>query len=455
MTQLPILIVDDEPDLRELLSISISRLGYPCIQAGSLQEAKLALQQNSLAMVFTDLNLPDGSGQQLVEELNKQQPELAVVVITAYGSLDTAITALKAGAFDFLTKPIDLGRIKNLIEQGCRATKKEGQQPLLLGDSPCIAELRQMIARLARNQAPIYVQGESGTGKELVARSLHQQGPRSEQPFIAVNCGAIPSELMESEFFGHLKGSFTGAHQDKQGFFQAAQGGTLFLDEIAELPISMQIKLLRAIQERAIRPVGGTQEIKIDIRLICATHYDLAELVEQGKFRQDLYYRLNVIQLRLPALREHPEDIPLLAEHMLLKLADRYQLSSIRLTANAIHQLQQHNFPGNVRELENILERAVALTDANDIDSFHGLNQSASTGQLGSATMESQPAGAVQGGCAQRPAEQNLDDWLMELEKAELLRALEQTGWHRTEAAKLLGISFRSLRYKLKKLALE
>jgi two-component system response regulator PilR (NtrC family) len=366
-------------------------------------------------------------------------------MITAYGSLDTAIGALKAGAFDFLTKPVDLGRLRELVNTALRLRTPNPNEltvdSRLLGASPPMNLLRKQIGKLARSQAPVYISGESGSGKELVARLIHEQGPRHEQPFVPVNCGAIPSELMESEFFGHKKGSFTGAMEDKPGLFQAANGGTLFLDEVADLPLPMQVKLLRAIQEKAVRAVGGAKEVVVDVRILCATHKDLASEVAAGRFRQDLYYRLNVIELRVPPLRERREDIAQLAEVMLRRLAQECGETPARLQPDALAKLQSYRFPGNVRELENMLERAYTLCEGEEIKP--------------SDLRLSDAPGMPENGEASLAQIDNLEDHLEEVERKLIMQALEETRWNRTAAAQRLGLSFRSMRYRLKKLGLD
>ncbi|HKY93582.1 MAG TPA: sigma-54 dependent transcriptional regulator, partial [Nevskiaceae bacterium] len=361
------LIVDDEADIRELLEITLSRMGIKSCAAATLAEARTWLEERSFDFCITDMRLPDGSGIDLVRLAQTQYSQLPIAVITAYGNAQAAVESLKAGAFDFVSKPVDLGVLRKLVETALGLRNPVGEQEDhggLLGSHDSILRLRQLVDRLARSQAPVHINGESGTGKELVARLIHTKSPRAKGPFVPVNCGAIPSELMESEFFGHLKGSFTGAVRDKTGLFQAAEGGTLFLDEIADLPLHMQVKLLRAIQERAIRPVGAEGETTVNVRLISATHKNLADLVAAGAFRQDLFYRVNVIEVRVPPLRERAADIPVLADHMLKKLAATAGLPAVpRLDDSAIRRLLNYDFPGNVRELENILERALTLSD--------------------------------------------------------------------------------------------
>jgi two-component system response regulator PilR (NtrC family) len=396
-------------------------------------------------MCLTDMRMPDGNGLELVQHIQQNYPQLPVAMITAHGSLDTAIQALKAGAFDFLTKPVDLNRLRELVNSALRlhpATQPERSiDGRLLGDSPPMRTLRKQISKLARSQAPIYISGESGSGKELVARLIHEQGPRIDKPFVPVNCGAIPSELMESEFFGHRKGSFTGAHEDKPGLFRAAHEGTLFLDEVADLPTPMQVKLLRAIQEKSVRSVGDQQEQVVDVRILCATHKDLSAEVAAGRFRQDLYYRLNVIELRVPSLRERREDIDTLAASVLQRLAANAGQPVARLHPTAVETLRSYRFPGNVRELENMLERAYTLCD-NDVIHASDLRLAdcAAPQEMGSASLADID---------------NLEDYLESIERKLILQALEETRWNRTAAAQRLSLSFRSMRYRLKKLGLD
>jgi two-component system response regulator PilR (NtrC family) len=365
------LIVDDEPDIRELLELTLGRMNVDTRAAANLAEAQRLLGEANFDLCLTDMRLPDGDGLQLVETIQQNYPELPVAVITAHGNMETAVQALKAGAFDFVSKPVDLQVLRNLVNGALKLAqypeRDRRTRDTLLGESAIMQTIRSTIAKLARSQAPVYISGESGTGKELVANLIHAKGPRGDKPFVPVNCGAIPSELMESEFFGHKKGSFTGALSDKQGLFQAADGGTLFLDEVAELPLHMQVKLLRAIQEKAVRPVGEQKEIPVDVRVLSATHKDLAKLVEDGTFRQDLYYRINVIELRVPSLRQRREDIPQLASHILNQLVSRQGMDAPQISAQAMEALQRYPFPGNVRELENTLERALTLSDGQHI----------------------------------------------------------------------------------------
>ncbi|MFO7306876.1 MAG: sigma-54 dependent transcriptional regulator, partial [Gammaproteobacteria bacterium] len=360
------LIVDDEPDIRELLQITLERMDLDVRTAESLNTAIRELRAEHFDLCLTDMKLPDGDGLDLVEWIQNHKPRTPVAVITAHGNVESAVRALKLGAFDFISKPIDVGALRKLIS----ATLKLGEsnentlelpQIRLLGRSPAMEQLREMIERVSRSQAPVHIYGESGTGKELVAQLIHNAGPRRDGPFVPVNCGAIPAELMESELFGHKKGSFTGAIADKQGLIQSAEGGTLFLDEIADLPLHMQVKLLRVIQEKRVRPVGESREIPVDIRVLSATHKNLSALVAEGKFREDLYYRVNVIEIRVPPLRERLEDLEELVEFMLKRLGKQMNNPSLQITDAAMNALKQYHFPGNVRELENILERAATL----------------------------------------------------------------------------------------------
>lgn len=443
------LIVDDEPDIRELLEITLGRMNIDARTAEDLHSARQLLESERFDLCLTDMRLPDGNGIELVENINQHYPELPVAVITAHGNMDSAVQALKAGAFDFVSKPVDLGMLRKLVntalklERNDTAAARPGnskQKPELLGKSPAAERIRTLIRKLARSQAPVFISGESGTGKELAARQIHQQSPRADHSFIAVNCGAIPQELMESEFFGHMKGSFTGAISDKQGLFQAADGGTLFLDEVADLPLNMQVKLLRAIQEKSIRPIGAQREIPVDVRITSATHKDLAALVESGHFRQDLFYRINVIELAIPTLRERRDDIPLLADMMLSRIAAYTGGSKPRIDRDALQALLGYSFPGNIRELENILERAVALCE-NGIITREDL-------QIPSDTA---PETALPEAVPEIPLEEHLE----QVERKMITTALEATHWNKTAAAKRLGISFRALRYKLEKLGLE
>ncbi len=450
-----VLVVDDEPDIRELLEITLSRMNLDSHAAANVREAKSLLESEQFDLCLTDMKLPDGTGIELVEHIQEQFPHIPVAVITAFGSMDAAIKALKAGAFDFVSKPIDLNMLRGLVDSALKVastpidkTIDSGTKPSqkLLGESEAMLALRQKIDKLARSQAPVYLRGESGVGKELVATQIHQQGPRANASFVPVNCGAIPTELMESEFFGHLKGSFTGAVSDKEGLFQAAHGGTLFLDEIAELPIHMQVKLLRAIQEKAIKPIGGQKEIPVDIRLLSATHKDLAAEVEAGNFRQDLYYRINVIELNIPPLRERITDLPILANFMLSRVSGNND-NVYSLSDDAIDKLKTYPFPGNIRELENILERAATLCDGNQI--------SANDLDLPDAKIISPSDQSDPDESSISLSVDQLEDYLIQKERKAIVAALEQTRWNKTAAAKLLGITFRQLRYRLQKLELE
>ncbi|MGC4008681.1 MAG: sigma-54 dependent transcriptional regulator [Pseudomonas sp.] len=445
MSRQKALIVDDEPDIRELLEITLGRMKLDTRSARNVKEARDFLAREPFDFCLTDMRLPDGTGLDLVQYIQQRHPQMPVAMITAFGSLDTAVQALKAGAFDFLTKPVDLARLRELVNSALRLRSPEAEEaPVdsrLLGDSPPMRTLRNQVAKLARSQAPVYISGESGSGKELVARLIHEQGPRETQTFVPVNCGAIPSELMESEFFGHKKGSFTGAVEDKLGLFQAANGGTLFLDEVADLPLPMQVKLLRVIQEKAVRAVGGQQEVAVDVRVLCATHKDLAAEVAAGRFRQDLYYRLNVIELRVPPLRERREDIPLLTDRVLKRLAGDTGLATAAVSADALEKLKSYRFPGNVRELENMLERAYTLCE-DDVIQPHDLRLAETSTADG-------------GGDASLAQIDNLEDYLEDIERKLIMQALEETRWNRTAAAQRLGLTFRSMRYRLKKLGID
>jgi two-component system response regulator PilR (NtrC family) len=454
-----VLVVDDEPDLIELVSLTLSRMNLATDSAADLAGARARLNERRFDLCLTDMRLPDGDGLDLVAWIQQQHPELPVAVITAHGNVESAVRALKLGAFDFVSKPLDLGVLRKLVakaiklsDRGAPAPAVPANGPRLLGDSPEMIALRELIARVARSQAPVHITGESGTGKELVARLIHDRGARADAPFVAVNCGAIPSELMESELFGHKRGSFTGAVADKPGLVQGAEGGTLFLDEVADLPLHMQVKLLRLIQEKTVRPIGEQRELPVDVRVLSATHKHLAELVAQGRFREDLYYRINVIEIRVPALREHAQDIPQLADAMLRRLSARISAPMPSATPEARAALQCYAFPGNVRELENILERAIALSVSGVIDvadlqlrqpaSAAGPEPGAGATAPDRATVVASPSTA-------------LGDQLEHMERAAIIKALEQTRYNKTAAAKLLGMSFRALRYRIKKLAIE
>lgn len=435
-----VLVVDDEPDICELLSMTLTRMGLECEIAVTLQEAINAVNTRNFSLILSDMRLPDGEGINLVKHVQRIKSQIPIAVITAFGNMEGAVNTLKAGAFDYVSKPVNVKLLKELVKT---ALSMEVTMPMveedhsLIGQSKAMQELRVHINKLARSLAPVFIHGESGVGKELVAQLIHKQGPRHDRAFIPVNCGAMPSELMESEFFGHKKGSFTGAIADKEGLFLAANGGTLFLDEIAELPISMQVKLLRAIQEKAIKPVGSHQEISVDVRILSASHKDLQQEIQSGRFRKDLYYRVNVIELRVPTLAERIEDIPELTDSFLKKIARDQHIAPIEISKACLDRLQQYSFPGNVRELENILERAVALCEGNKI-SIKDLH-------LPQQRVEDNAAVSAQ----------NLNETLTEHEKELILEALEQTKWNRTAAARLLGISFRTLRYRLKKYGID
>ncbi|VAW99023.1 Type IV fimbriae expression regulatory protein PilR [hydrothermal vent metagenome] len=446
-----VLIIDDEPDIRELLEITLSRMGIDSNSAESIKQGKLMLQDHTFDLCLTDMKLPDGNGIDLVRYIQKNHSDTPVAMITAHGSMELAIEALKAGAFDFVSKPVDLNDLRSLVSSALKLSeKKENQENEstnnFLGESQAIIETRKTIVKLARSQAPVFIQGESGTGKELVARMIHEQGSRSDKAFVPVNCGAIPTELMESEFFGHIKGSFTGATSDKLGLFQTAHQGTLFLDEVADLPISMQVKLLRAIQEKAVKSVGAENEITIDVRILSATHKDLLSMVESGSFRQDLFYRINVIEIDVPSLREHNEDIPLLVGHFLNKIAQSWSTEIPKITSDAINLLQHYNFPGNVRELENILERAMTMCEDNQITSNDLRLSNNKTSVPSTEKNETTDS---------HDDELSLSPLLSNKEREVIIKALEKTKYNKTAAAKILGISFRQLRYRLKKLDID
>jgi len=432
------LVVDDEPDILDLLRLTLARMDIATTAAATLGEARAALKARSFDLCLTDMRLPDGSGIELIEHINAEHPELPVAMITAHGNMESAVSAMKAGAFDFVAKPLDLQRLRQLVNAALRlgaraqpADTGDDHEEQLFGDSPAMRQIRQLIAKLARNQAPVFITGESGTGKELAARLIHARGPRREGPFVAVNCGAIPGDLVESELFGHRKGSFTGAIGDKTGLFQAAEGGTLFLDEVAELPLQTQVKLLRAIQEKAVRPVGAAREVAVDARIISASHRDLAREVESGRFRQDLFYRINVIELRMPPLRERPEDIAPLAERLLARIGRRAGARrALRLSTEALEALGRYAFPGNVRELENILERASALCEEACIEADDLYLPE--TGQ----TRAPEPA-------PPRPAAPRDPD------------PAERQRWNLEAAARALGMPTRALRHELRRLGLE
>ena len=457
MTQ-RVLVIDDEPDIRELLELTLLRMGLETATAGDVKEALLAIQTFKPDLCLTDMKLPDGTGFDIVRYIQREVPHIPVAVITAFGSMEGAVEALKAGAYDFVSKPVDLTKLRDLVQTALKLSEQSNgpshavdsnesstSSNPIIGESPAIDTLKKTISKLARSQAPVFIHGASGTGKELVAKQIHEQSPRSSGAFVPVNCGAIPESLMESEFFGHMKGSFTGAVENKKGLFQAAHHGTLFLDEVADLPLSMQVKLLRAIQEKAVKSVGGVEEVAIDTRILSATHKNLEEEVQNGNFRQDLYYRLNVIKLDVPTLKERGSDILLLAEHFLNLIAQRWDLPKSQLSQAATDILLQYPFPGNVRELENILERACTLADGEFIEP-HDL-------QL-STTQVTNPVDAIA----------NSTETAMDIpaisgapldEREEIIQALNHTRWNRTAAAKSLGMTFRQLRYRIKKYQLD
>jgi len=450
------LVVDDERDIRELLVLTLGRMGIRVDTAADVAAARAQLAADKYDLCLTDMRLPDGSGQELVAHISQRYPDTPVAMITAYGNVEAAVEALKAGAFDFVTKPVDLSVLRRLVQNALDlGEKRRSQQPThirLVGDSARMQQLRATIAKLARSQAPVYIAGESGVGKELVARLIHEQGARSNGPFVPVNCGAIPAELMESELFGHRKGSFTGAHADKEGLFQNANGGTLFLDEVAELPLHLQVKLLRVIQEKSVRPVGANTEIPLDVRILSATHKNLAALVDEGRFRHDLYYRINVIELPVPPLRERRDDIPLIAAAILQRMGTEMDVPGLALAPAALAALQEYPFPGNVRELENILERATALCDGEVIDIVDlalPVGGAASAAPVAAGVAAPAEAAHAEGG------ERALPDAIERMERERIQQALEACRYNKTRAAAHLGITFRALRYKLKKLGIE
>jgi two-component system response regulator PilR (NtrC family) len=472
-----VLIVDDEPDLIELVSMTLSRMNLTSEGAADIAQAREHLNSRRFDLCLTDMKLPDGDGLDLVEWIQNNQPNLPVAVITAHGNVESAVRALKLGAFDFVSKPLDLGVLRKLVgsalKLGDRRLDTSGgtvaestsafQTPLsrLLGQSEAMRALRELIARVARSQAPVHITGESGTGKELVARLIHDTGARADGAFVPVNCGAIPSELMESELFGHKRGSFTGAVADKRGLVQSAEGGTLFLDEVADLPLHMQVKLLRLIQEKTVRPIGEQRELPVDVRILSATHKNLTQLVGQGRFREDLYYRINVIEMRVPPLREHAEDIAELSEAALQRLSTRIGVSAPRISPAARETLLRYSFPGNVRELENILERAIALSlsgviDVDDLQLRQSFSPASSSGaSAGSSGTMATPISAPAATAPGTGAASALGEQLENMEREAIKRALAQTRYNKTAAAKLLGMSFRALRYRVKKLGIE
>ncbi len=454
-----VLIIDDEPDIRELLDLTLSRMGLRVTAAEDLGAARHALLENDFSFCLTDMRLPDGNGLDLVREISERFPELPTAVITAHGKVEDAVHALKIGAFDFVSKPVDLDVLRKLVNTALKLRGDEpetktdeaaqtarpdtGKLKRLIGISPAIEKTRMMIRKLSRSQAPVLISGESGSGKELAARLIHELGPRADLPFVPVNCGAIPTELMESEFFGHRRGSFTGANADKEGLFQVADGGTLMLDEVADLPLHMQVKLLRAIQEKAVRPIGAREEVLVDVRIVSASHQPLKPLVESGKFRSDLFFRLNVIELPMPGLRERQEDIPILADHFLAEITDDWEAEMVpSISPVAMSALTAHDYTGNVRELVNILQRAVTMCEGSEIQVEDLMLEQVTV---------SEPRDATPG----RDADQSLDTYIEDIEKKMLEDALKKARYNKTRAAELLGISFRSFRYKLKKFGID
>jgi two-component system response regulator PilR (NtrC family) len=441
MTKQRVLIVDDEPDIRELLEITLLRMGLETRSAEDYNNATRLLHDETFDLCLTDMKLPDGDGIALVEHIQQHCPNTPTAVITAHGSIDLAIKAMKCGAFDFVSKPVSLETLRNLVDKALTLPSSpqlvsniSDEKYQIIGDSELMLELKRSIAKFARSQAPVFICGDSGTGKELVARQVHLQGSRAQAAFIAVNCGAIPSELMESELFGHLKGSFTGATSDNEGLFKAAHGGTLFLDEIADLPLAMQVKLLRVIQEKSIRSVGAQQEKAIDVRIISASHKDLESMVADGSFRQDLYYRINVIGIAVPTLAERAGDIPQLADYLIEK--HNYEnASKVRIDEQALSALQSYPFPGNVRELENILERALALCEEELIE------------------VEDLQLPEITRSAPESPA--SLGEMTQNLEKEQIANALEDNRWNQSATARALGITLRQLRYRIDKLKLK
>ncbi|HET6592994.1 MAG TPA: sigma-54 dependent transcriptional regulator [Xanthomonadales bacterium] len=456
-----VLVIDDEPDILELLNLTLTRMGLEVTTVENLAEARRELRKDTFSFCLTDMRLPDGNGLDLVEEISEHHPNLPTAVITAHGKIEDAVYALKIGAFDFVSKPVDLAVLRKLVNTALKLRREEPREepssgtrraknqasPLdrLTGSSPAVRQCKEMIAKLARSQAPVLVSGDSGSGKELAARLIHDLGPRADGPFIPVNCGAIPTELMESEFFGHRKGSFTGANADKEGLFQAADGGTLMLDEVADLPLHMQVKLLRVIQEKAVMPIGAREEVPVDVRILSATHQPLKPLVESGKFRSDLYFRLNVIELHMPGLQERTEDIPLLAERFLEEIGEQWGSGDLpTISPEAMEALQRHRYTGNVRELINILQRAVTMCEGNMIQPADLL--------LDHVEVHDSAPIAV---AAEKEGDQSLDTYMEGIEKQMLEDALQKARYNKTRAAELLGISFRSFRYKLKKFGIE
>jgi two-component system, NtrC family, response regulator PilR len=454
-----VLIVDDEPDLLELVSLTLSRMNLDTRTAADFSSARRLLKSEQFDLCLTDMRLPDGDGLDLVAWIQENRSSLPVAVITAHGNVESAVRALKLGAFDFVSKPLDLGVLRKLVGSAIRLGDRREvdpetvnlRGPSLIGRSEAMQQLRDMVARVARSQAPVHIFGESGTGKELVARLVHESGSRRDGPFIAVNCGAIPTELMESELFGHKRGSFTGAVADKQGLVQSAEGGTLFLDEVADLPLHMQVKLLRVVQEKTVRPIGESREETVDVRILSATHKNLANLVAEGRFREDLFYRINVIELRVPSLRERTGDIPQLADTILARMGRRMGIDAPQISEDAFQILCTYPFPGNVRELENILERALTLCTTGMITTEH-IKLRAAVRPIPDLSLQlpsKSAASTTVGGSAALGAQ------LEDIERDAIVKALEQTRYNKTAAAKVLGMSFRALRYRIKKLGIE
>ena len=471
MNQQLVLIIDDEPDICELLEITLLRMGLETITAENVKDAIVSIDQYKPDLCLTDMRLPDGSGIDIVHYIQRNCPQMPVAVITAYGSMETAVEALKAGAYDFVSKPVDLQKLRDLIENSLKLSNTPPsnsnqqnnpsdlhQKYTIIGESPAMQKLKNTISKLARSQAPVYIHGESGSGKELVAKQIHLLGSRYDANFVPVNCGAIPENLMESEFFGHKKGSFTGANTDKIGLFQAAHQGTLFLDEVADLPLDMQVKLLRAIQEKAIKPVGALEEVSVDIRILCATHKSLETEVANGRFRQDLYYRLNVIKLDVPPLRVRENDLLLLVDFFLKKISHRWEVPLMELSSVAKSSLQHYSFPGNVRELENILERAITLCDSTVIQP-DDLQLPKTPPTLMNQLPEVITTARVE--IREAPMRATVHSHLIptgeegRTEQERILHALEQTRWNRTRAAILLNMTFRQLRYRIQKYNLD
>ena len=454
-----VLVVDDEPDIRELLDLTLTRMGLQVTTAEDLGVARRALSEQSFSFCLTDMRLPDGNGLDLVREIVRDHPQLPAAVITAHGRIEDAVTALKIGAFDFVSKPVDLSILRKLVntalklrseEPATEASDPEDDSPFIddsmdkmIGNSEATQRCKAMIRKLARSQAPVMISGSSGSGKELAARLIHDLGPRADQAFVPVNCGAIPTELMESEFFGHMKGSFTGAGTDKEGLFQAADGGTMLLDEVADLPLSMQVKLLRAIQEKAVLPVGARKEVPVDVRLLSASHQQLRPLVDEGKFRSDLFFRLNVIELQMPDLSDRRSDIKPMAQHFLKEITEQWEEATAPvISPEAMTALMNHNYTGNVRELINILQRAITMCENNTISVEDLMLE-----QVAVKTPDQSVSGPDD--------EQTLDTYIEDIERKMLEDALKKARYNKTRAAELLGISFRSFRYKLKKFDIE